>query len=226
MEASIIAIGDEILIGQVLDTNSQYISQNLQTKAIKVNLMLSCSDNYEDIWKTINYAFQISDLVFITGGLGPTNDDITKKLLCDYFEDRLYFDDNLYRKISERYKKIGVKITKNNKNQALLPKKAKIFSNEIGSAQGMMFEKNGKFLFSLPGVPAEMFHIFENDLSKYLDANFSGSNIFHKTFILTDISESLLAEKIKIWEDSLPDYIKLAYLPSYSYLKYVLVVII
>lgn len=219
MEASIITIGDELLIGQVLDTNSQYLSKNLQTKGIHVNRLISCGDLYEEIWESIDYAFQYSDIVIVTGGLGPTKDDITKKVLCDYFHDNLIFDEQIFKKNLEKYYKISVKITESNKNQALVPEHAKIFSNEIGSAQGMMFEKDGKFLISLPGVPYEMYHIFENGLSKYLENHLTNCTIFHKTYILTGISESLLAEIIKDWEESLPNYIKFAYLPSYFYLK-------
>ena len=219
MNASIITIGDEILIGQILDTNSQFIAKKLNLIGIKVNLFLSCGDSENDIKNSLNFALENSEMVFITGGLGPTNDDITKKVLCDYFDTELVFDEDLAKKIFDRYKKMGRTLPENNKSQALIPKNAKIFSNEIGTAQAMLFEKNNKFVFSTPGVPAETIHIFDNELFKYLENNFVSANIIHKTFILIDISESVLAEIIKEWEDALPDYFKLAYLPSYGFLK-------
>ena len=219
MNASIITIGDEILIGQVLDTNSQNIARKLNHLGMKTETIISCSDNETAIVESLDFTLKKSDIVFITGGLGPTNDDITKKVLCKFFDTALYLDKDLLEKLTMRYRKIGVEVTESNKNQALLPKNAKIFTNEIGSAQGMMFEKNDKIIFSLPGVPAEMIHVFDNEIFPFLKSKYHNNKILHKTLLVVNLPESILSEKIKACENSLPDYLKLAYLPSYGYVK-------
>ncbi|MDR2836098.1 MAG: competence/damage-inducible protein A [Bacteroidales bacterium] len=219
MKANIITIGDEILIGQIIDTNSGYIAKNLNSIGIAVDKMFSCSDEKAEIIETLDFALKHADIVFITGGLCPTNDDITKTTLCEYFNSNLILDSQILDFIKKRYDSIGVNFTENNQNQALIPDNAKIFKNEIGSAQCMMFSKDKKIIFSLPGVPVEMIHIFDNELFPYLKENYSNDSIKFKNLLIVDISESALAEKIKNWENSLPEFLKVAYLPSYGYLK-------
>lgn len=219
MIATIITIGDEILIGQVTDTNSGWMAQRLNEIGVSVKSMLSISDNKKQIIDCLNNNIPESDFIFITGGLGPTNDDITKKVLAEYFNTELILDPEILNNIKTRLSKIGVDINKNNHDQALVPRNAKILKNEQGTAPGMMFEKNGKYIFSMPGVPYEMEHIFEKHIISFIKENFIKSEIVHKTLLVVGIAESILAEKIAEWENSLPESIKLAYLPSYGYIR-------
>lgn len=219
MKASILTIGDEILIGQVIDTNSQWIASMLNLEGIVVNEMLSIGDNKEQIIKSLDELLLFSDLIFITGGLGPTNDDITKEVLTEYFKTQLVFNEIVYENMEVYLKKSNTVINKNNYNQALVPASSKIFINKYGTAPGMMFESGDKYVFSLPGVPVEMKYIFEYEIIPFLKKTFIKSRIIHKTLLVVDLPESMLAEKISDWENSLPGYIKLAYLPNYGYIR-------
>ncbi|MDR2009483.1 MAG: competence/damage-inducible protein A [Bacteroidales bacterium] len=219
MKASILTIGDEILIGQVVNTNSSWLSKKLNDIGITVNTVLAIGDNKSQITNSLDILLPHSDIILITGGLGPTNDDITKDVLAEYFNTKLIYDELVYKNIENIFEKTNSTINKNNMRQAYVPENAQILMNKYGTAPGMLFKKNEKFIFSLPGVPIEMQYIFETHIVPFLTENFVQSKITHKTFIIIGIPESILAEKIEDWENNLPYYIKVAYLPNYGYIR-------
>jgi nicotinamide-nucleotide amidase len=214
MQAEIITIGDEILIGQIVDTNSAWMAKELNKIGIDVNRITSISDQKEEIVNAVSNAMQRVPLVLMTGGLGPTNDDITKKTLSDFFGMQLVKDEQLYKKIEERLARYGIPLNEFNREQALIPDQAEIIPNELGSAPCMWFEKNGSVLASMPGVPFEMKGIMQNGLIKKLREHFQTPEIIHKTIMTQGIGESVLADILKEWEGNLPSCAKLAYLPS------------
>ncbi|RKD98489.1 competence/damage-inducible protein A [Marinifilum flexuosum] len=214
MQAEIITIGDEILIGQVVDTNSAWMAKELNKYGIGVSKITSISDEADDIVKTIEAAMKRSPLVLMTGGLGPTNDDITKKTLSDYFGMKLIQDDELYQKIQDRLAKYGIPMNRFNREQALIPDRARIIPNDFGSAPCMWFEKDKRILVSMPGVPFEMKGIMQNGLIPAITDYFITSEIVHKTIMTDGIGESVLAQMLSDWEENLPQGMKLAYLPS------------
>ncbi|PXY02180.1 competence/damage-inducible protein A [Marinifilum breve] len=214
MQAEIITIGDEILIGQIVDTNSAWMAKELNKYGIGVSKITSISDEADDIVTTIEAAMKRAPLVLMTGGLGPTNDDITKKTLSDYFGMKLIQDDELYQKIQDRLAKYGISMNPFNQEQALIPDGARIIPNNFGSAPCMWFEKNKRVLVSMPGVPFEMKGIMQNGLISAITEHFETSEIVHKTIMTDGIGESVLAEMLSDWEENLPLNMKLAYLPS------------
>jgi len=214
MEAIIIAIGDEILIGQVVDTNSTFISKKLYSIGIETLKSISIRDEPSQIVNTLNQAFEEVDLVVFTGGLGPTNDDLTKHTLTEYFGDSLEFNPETMTHIESLFKKLGRKIADLNKEQAMLPKKATLLHNEFGTAAGMIFQKGNKVAISLPGVPFEMKNLIESGVVPFLEKKYNTGFLVHKTVLTYGLPESELAEKIANWEKDLPDAVKLAYLPS------------
>ncbi|WP_421919474.1 competence/damage-inducible protein A [Marinifilum sp.] len=214
MQAEIITIGDEILIGQVVDTNSAWMAKELNKNGISVSKITSISDQADDIVNTIKAAMNRAPLVLMTGGLGPTNDDITKKTLSDYFGMCLIQDDELYRKIQDRLAKYGIPMNRFNCEQALVPDGAKIIPNNFGSAPCMWFEKDNRVLASMPGVPFEMKGIMQNGLIERIKSHFATPEIVHKTIMTEGIGESVLADMLTDWEENLPKDMKLAYLPS------------
>jgi len=214
MQAEIITIGDEILIGQVVDTNSAWMAKELNKYGIGVSKITSISDEADDIVKTIEASMKRSPLVLMTGGLGPTNDDITKKTLSDYFGMKLIQDDELYQKIQDRLAKYGIPMNRFNREQALIPDRARIIPNDFGSAPCMWFEKDKRILVSMPGVPFEMKGIMQNGLIPAITDHFVTSEIVHKTIMTDGIGESVLAQMLSDWEENLPQGMKLAYLPS------------
>lgn len=215
MKAIIITIGDEILIGQIIDTNSAYIANELDKIGIETIEMLSISDKREHIIETLNKVQNKTDLVVITGGLGPTKDDVTKKTLCEYFNDKLIYDSVVLKHVTELIEKIFQRpITQLNKDQALVPSKAKVLFNEVGTAPGLLMKKEKTVFVSLPGVPYEMKQIITSELVPYLITAFERDFILHQTITTMGLGESLLAEHIEEWENQLPDFISLAYLPS------------
>lgn len=215
MRAAVVTIGDEILIGQIIDTNSSYISKALDKIGIATYEMLSISDDKNHILKTFKEVQNTFDVVIITGGLGPTKDDITKKTFCDYFDDVLVQNDavldNVKAIIEGFYKK---PITQLNIDQALVPSKSKVLFNKVGTAPGMLMEHENTVFVSLPGVPYEMKYLIDNEVIPYLVEKFERPFIVHKTLMTYGRGESLIAEQIEDWEVSLPSFIKLAYLPS------------
>ena len=214
MQAEIITIGDEILIGQVVDTNSAWMAKELNKIGIDVSRINSISDQKNDIINSIEESFKRVSLVLMTGGLGPTNDDITKKTLSDYFGMKLVQDDKLYLKIQERLSRYGIPMNHFNVEQALVPDQARIIDNNFGSAPCMWFERDGKVVISMPGVPFEMKGIMENGVLNALRTCYSTPAIVHRTIMTQGIGESLLAEMLEDWEGNLPKGMKLAYLPS------------
>ena len=215
MKAVIVTIGDEILIGQIIDTNSSYIAKALDKIGIATYEMLSISDDKNHILKTLHEVQNKYDVVLITGGLGPTKDDITKKTFCEYFDDVLVQNDAVLAQVKSIIEGIYKKpITQLNIDQALVPSKAKVLFNAMGTAPGMLMEHQNTVFISLPGVPYEMKYLIDNEVIPYLVNAFERPYIVHKTLMTYGRGESLIAEQIEDWENNLPNFIKLAYLPS------------
>lgn len=215
MKASIVTIGDEILIGQIVDTNSGFIAKALDKIGVQIYEMISISDDKKHILDTFSTMQDKVELVIITGGLGPTKDDITKKTFCEYFDDELIEDKNVLNHVTqliENYYKRP--ITQLNKDQALVPSKCEVLFNKFGTAPGMWIQKGNTIFISLPGVPFEMKNIIESEVIPRVVERFKRPYIVHKTILTYGVGESLLAERIENWENNLPDFIKLAYLPS------------
>ncbi|HKR03235.1 MAG TPA: competence/damage-inducible protein A [Bacteroidia bacterium] len=214
MQAEIITIGDEILIGQVVDTNSAWMAQQLNDIGIDIKQITSVSDNEQHIINALHEAKQRADIIFITGGLGPTKDDITKNTLCKYFKTRLVFNEKAYAAVEHQFKIRGKEVTATNRKQAELPENCTPVYNMNGTASGMWFENDEKVFISLPGVPFEMKAMMENDILPLLKQKFKTPFIYHKTILTQGAGESFLADMIEKWEDNLPKHIRLAYLPS------------
>tara|TARA_B110000902_G_scaffold25123_1_gene27570 strand:+ start:1596 stop:2855 length:1260 start_codon:yes stop_codon:yes gene_type:complete len=215
MKVSIITIGDEILIGQIVDTNSAWIAQRLNEIGLELSKIYSISDTESAILRTLKRAEEFSDIVILTGGLGPTNDDITKNTLATYFNDTLVRNQEVLAHIKELFKKFGVdEINELNEQQADLPSTCKVLFNKFGTASGMWFEKDQKHFVSLPGVPHEMKNLMSTYVLPELQARFSVGVVVHKTILTQGLPESILAERLVKWEAELPTSIKLAYLPS------------
>ena len=214
MLVEIITIGDEILIGQIVDTNSAWMAQALNTIGVKVKQITSVSDNREHILAALNEASKRAHLVLITGGLGPTKDDITKATLCDYFGGGLIFSDLQYAQVEKLFRSFGREVTEINRKQAEIPERCELIVNYNGTAPGMWFEKDGIYYMSMPGVPYEMKAMMETQVIPKIRDAFSLPVIVHRTFLTQGIGESVLSEMITDWEDALPNHMKLAYLPS------------
>ena len=215
MKAAIVTIGDEILIGQIVDTNSAYIANALDKIGIATHEMLSISDDKQHILNTFQSLQNKVEVVIVTGGLGPTKDDITKKTFCDYFQDNLVENEVVLTHVKSIIEGIYKRpITQINRDQALVPSTAKVLFNQMGTAPGMWMEKENTVFISLPGVPYEMKYLIDNEVIPNLVQKFKRPYIVHQTIMTYGTGESLIAEQIEEWEDNLPDYIKLAYLPS------------
>jgi nicotinamide-nucleotide amidase len=215
MKAEIITIGDELLIGQVVDTNSAWIGQQLNLAGIEVVQITSISDKSDAIIIALNDSIERADIILITGGLGPTKDDITKTTLCTYFNTQLVFNEEVYKDVEAMFKSRGKEVTPLNRKQAEVPANCTAIRNSKGTAPGMWFDVNGKIFMSMPGVPYEMKAIMENEVLPKLKQRFKLPAIFHKTILTQGIGESFLSEIISDWEDALiQQNIKLAYLPS------------
>lgn len=214
MKAEIITIGDEILIGQVVDTNSAWMGQQLNLHGIEVYQVTSVHDDHDHIMKAFSNAEKNADLVLITGGLGPTKDDITKKCLCEYFSTELVFHPEVLEHVKTLLSSRNVEINQLNRDQALLPANCTVLHNPVGTASGMWFEQNGTIFISMPGVPFEMEAIMTEEVFPRLVRLGIMESIVHKTILTQGLPESMLAEKIEQWENALPSFIKLAYLPS------------
>jgi nicotinamide-nucleotide amidase len=215
MQAEIITIGDEILIGQIVDTNSAFISRQLNKIGVSVYQITSVQDDKQHILQALQEAEGNADIIIVTGGLGPTKDDITKKTIAEYFNDTLIQDQAVLTNIENIWKKyVKQTLAQVNIDQALMPSKASVLMNYYGSAPGMWIEKGNKTFISLPGVPFEMEALIQNEVLPKLTAKYKFPFILHKTLLTYGIGESKLAAKIEAWEDNLPEYIKLAYLPN------------
>lgn len=215
MKATLITIGDEILIGQVVDTNSAFIAQKLNEIGIEVHEIISVHDQKEQILQALRLAEQQSDIVITTGGLGPTKDDITKQTFCAFFYDHLVLNQEVLKHIEELFKKyIDTPISDLNRRQAMVPSLCQVLYNTNGTAPGMWFEKGQKVIVSLPGVPYEMKVLMMESVIPALSKFFDRPHIIHKTVLTVGLGESAIAERIAQWEDALPAHIKLAYLPN------------
>jgi nicotinamide-nucleotide amidase len=214
MNAEIITIGDELLIGQVIDTNSAWLGQQLSGLGIKLCYKSSISDNKEAIQNALKDAELRSDIIILTGGLGPTKDDITKVTICEYFNTSLVQNDKVLEWVQSIFRFRKMPMLDVNNMQALVPANCEILWNKNGTAPGMWFDVNNKIFISLPGVPFEMKTIFEEEAVPKINSKFKLPSIFHRTLQTVSIGESFLAKKIEDIENSLPSYIKLAYLPS------------
>jgi len=217
--ASIITIGDELLIGQTIDTNSPWMAEELNKIGVWVKRRVAVGDAWDDIWRALDEEGETSDVILITGGLGPTADDITKPLLCKYFGGSLVVNEEVLAHVKYLFEKVfrrsGPMLERNLK-QAEVPNVCTVLMNQRGTAPGMLFEKNKKIFISLPGVPHEMKGLMKNQVLPKLQQHFKMPFILHKTFLTYGIGESILAERIKDWEEQLPKHIKLAYLPHYG----------
>ena len=214
MKATIVTIGDEILIGQIVDTNSGYIAKALDKIGVQTTEMLSISDDKKHILDTFASLQDKVDLVIITGGLGPTKDDITKKTFCDYFQDVFVRNQEVEDHIVALFTKLNFIPTQINKDQALLPSKALVLKNNYGTAAGMWMKKGKTVFVSMPGVPYEMKGIVNEELIPKIISEYKRPYILHKTILTYGQGESIIAERLESWENYLPEYIKLAYLPS------------
>ena len=215
MNAEIITIGDEILIGQIIDTNSAFIAKELNKIGVSVFQITSIQDEKEHILQTFKEAEKRADIIIVTGGLGPTKDDITKKCFCDYFDDELVQNDEVLKHVEYLFETyIDTPISDLNRLQAMVPSKAIVLKNQYGTAPGMFFENGEKVFVSLPGVPYEMKALITDEVLPKLQKKYSRPVLLHKTVLTYGLGESAIANKIENWEDSLPDHIKLAYLPN------------
>ena len=219
MNAIIITIGDEILMGQILDTNAQYIARRLTEIGVEVVEELSIPDKREEIYETVDYAMQEADLILVTGGLGPTKDDVTKKVLAEYFGSRLVFNPQAMKWLEELLRNRNLPMNENNKSQAFLPDNCRILRNLKGTASGMWFEKGWKALISMPGVPFEMEHLMDTYVIPDLKAKYPHLQLEYRMLKVYDVPESQLAQHLETWENVLEDGLKLAYLPSPGWVK-------
>ena len=214
MIAEIISIGDELLIGQVINTNASWMGELLNRNGINVKQIKAIADDKKAILDSIDESFNSADLILLTGGLGPTKDDITKHTLCEYFNTKLVFNEEAFIRIKEIFRLRNFEVTAVNKAQAELPESCISIKNINGTASGMWFEKNGKILVSMPGVPFEMKSMMEDEVIPRIKSRFKRPVILHKTIMTQGVGESFLAKRIEDWENNLPQNIKLAYLPQ------------
>jgi nicotinamide-nucleotide amidase len=218
--ASIITIGDELLIGQVIDTNSAWIAQELNKAGILVKNRVAVGDVWDDIWNALDTESKKASIVLITGGLGPTADDITKPLLCQYFGGKMIMDEATLAHVTDIFERILKRpMIERNRKQAEVPDVCKVLKNERGTAPGMLFEKDGVIFIAMPGVPHEMKWIMTAHVIPLIEKRFSTGFIRHRTLLTAGIGESFLAEMIQDIETALPSHIKLAYLPNYGMVR-------
>jgi nicotinamide-nucleotide amidase len=215
MNAEIITIGDEILIGQIVDTNSVFISKELNKIGVSVYQISSIQDDRQHILNALKEASSRADIILITGGLGPTKDDITKHTLCEYFNDTLVENKEVLKHVEHLFENyVKQQILDSNRMQALVPSKATVLHNQFGTAPGIWIEKDNKVYVSMPGVPYEMKGLIESEVIPRLQQKYKRPFILHKTVLTYGVGESIIADKIEDWETNLPKFIRLAYLPS------------
>lgn len=219
MEADLITIGDEILIGQIVDTNSAWMAQKLNDKGINIRQITSVSDRPDHIMEALNESGRKASIVLVTGGLGPTKDDRTKAVLCNYFGTQLVENKDILDHIMQLLSARNVVMNALNREQALVPASATVLHNKLGTAPGLWFDHDGTIFVFMPGVPFEMKYIMEYEVIPRIEKIFNTPNIIHRTVLTHGLPESMLAESIADWEDSLPDVISLAYLPSPEFVR-------
>jgi len=218
-QASIITIGDELLIGQVIDTNSAWMAQELNKAGIRVARRVAVGDVWDEIWMALDEEQKHADIILITGGLGPTADDITKPLLCKYFDGKMIIDADAKQNVLDIFTRLDRPIIDRNLKQAEVPDVCTVLQNKRGTAPGMWFTKDRKIFASLPGVPHEMKGLMMDDVIPMLQKQFEFPSIIHKTLLTAGVGESFLAELIQDFEEALPAHIKLAYLPNYGMVR-------
>jgi len=215
MNVEIITIGDELLIGQVVDTNSAWMGQQLESEGFHVIRKVTVGDIEEDMLAAIDSAMNRAEVVLVTGGIGPTKDDITRKTLCKYFDSQLHFSDEVYQNIENIFNRNGRAMNELTRDQAMVPNKAIVIQNRAGTAPSTWFERNGKVLVSMPGVPYEMKWLISNEILPRLKKQFRQDiHILHHTTWVNGFSESMLAIHLEAFENALPPNVKLAYLPQ------------
>lgn len=215
MKAELVSIGDEILIGQIVNTNSVFLAKELNKIGVEIAQITSISDQKEIIIKALDEARKRADIIIMTGGLGPTSDDVTKHALCEYFDDHLVKNHNILEHIENIFRKyVTTPISDMNREQANLPSKATILHNQFGTAAGMWFINQAKVFISLPGVPYEMEALVKKEVLPKIQKQFVLPALYHKTILTYGLGESVIAGRIADWEKNLPESIKLAYLPN------------
>lgn len=220
MQTEIITIGDELLIGQTVNTNAAWIGKELSINGFNVFRCTTITDAQEDILISLENALSRSEFVIITGGLGPTKDDVTKETLCEFFDTKLTLRKDVLERIKMYFEDKGREMLPSNIQQAELPEACMVLDNHLGTASGMWFEKEGKIIVSIPGVPYEMKALMEQEILPRAKAHFSVNGLYYQTLMTQGIGESFLAEKIKNWEDRIyNDGLALAYLPSPGIVK-------
>jgi nicotinamide-nucleotide amidase len=220
VKASVITIGDELLIGQTIDTNSAWMAQELNKIGIWVHRRVAVGDVWDDIWHALQEEERLSQLILITGGLGPTADDITKPLLCHYFGGRMVVDPGALANVKHIFEELLKRpLIERNLKQAEVPDVCRVLQNRRGTAPGMWFEKEGRIFISMPGVPHEMKGMMTYDILPELQERFTLPVIEHRSLLTAGMGESFLAERIADFETQLPSNIKLAYLPSYGMVR-------
>lgn len=215
----IITIGDELLIGQVVNTNVGWIAQRLGNLGINVVRTVTVGDDNADILNILRESYENTDLIIVTGGLGPTNDDITKKCACEFFDCNLVFNEEMYRNVVRVFTIRGFAITESNRNQAMVPDKCTPLLNECGTAPGMLFTEANKMVVFLPGVPREMKGLMNDAVIPAIREKYKLSGVYYRTVMTQGLGESFVAERIQEWEKALPSNIKFAYLPKYGSVK-------
>lgn len=216
MKAEIITIGDEILIGQIVDTNSAWMCKELTENGFRVVAVTSVGDCKKSIIKSIDIAKTRADVILLTGGVGPTNDDITKSTLCEYFQTKMIFDNDVFENISQLFARKNFSMNELTKAQAFVPENGTVINNKVGTAPILWFEQNGFILVSMPGVPFEMRDAMKYEIIPRLKNIFSGYSYLKKSYLVAGITESALSILLQSFEDSLPKGFSLAYLPTYN----------
>ena len=219
MKADIITIGDEILIGQIIDTNSAWIAARLGEIGVSIRRKYSIGDRREEIISAVEESMAKAEITIITGGLGPTKDDITKRVLAEIFNSPMVCHTETYERVERMMAARGIAFNDLNKGQAMVPECCTVLANHKGTAPGMWFERNGRVVVSLPGVPFEMEGLMIESVLPLLTRHFELSSVVHRTAITYGLAESMMAELIAPWEDALPPHLHLAYLPSPSQLR-------
>ena len=214
MKVHLLTVGDEILIGQIVDTNSAWMAQQLNAIGAKVMGITSLEDTRESITKGLEQALQDVDAVLMTGGLGPTKDDITKKTLADFFGADMYFDESTYNRLQRLFEKFGIEPNESHRIQCYMPTNSQLLTNQMGTAPGMWFEHGQQVIVSMPGVPYEMKYLMEHEVLPKLKKGFAVKPIQHRTILTVGAGESMIAERLASIEENLPDHIKLAFLPN------------
>ncbi len=219
MNVEIITIGDELLLGQVVDTNSAWMGAELAKEGFRVRGITSIGDDAAEITETLGRLLHRSDIVLITGGLGPTNDDITLQTLCGFFKTRMVFSESIYADLERFLASRPGAMNELNRSQAMVPEDATVISNTVGTAPITWFERDGKIVVSMPGVPAEMKTVMTNEIIPRLKSHFNVQSLLHRHIVVSGYTESALAIKLESWERNLPSYIKLAYLPQIGLMR-------